>query len=311
MQKKKLTLFLLVFLCILISKAGYSEDNKRSKARFSLKLTGGFGFIAIGDVNKVLGSVNNNETFEYWREHDPKYIVGKIEKLNNWTPDWEAEFRIDFTPKIGVGIATSGPFRRSGESLLTYTYPGSAGPQVHTFTYKTEIRVSMPVRLNFYYSPNPGARRTIFFIAGIGYYSGKMSGYRNFEMIWPTGGLYSETYNWETQRKSSLGFHAGAGMEYALIKNLALIMEIRGSFARISGFNGTMSYENNFGLSFNTIGALYYFSMWDDWIGARYSGLEVWEKPPELSFRDLTRIRKAILDLSGLSIRIGIKIKLF
>lgn len=100
-------------------------------------------------------------------------------------------------------------------------------------------------------------------------------------------------------------------MEYTLIKNLAFIMEIRGSFARISGFNGTMSYENNFGESSKTIGALYYFSMWDGWIAAPYYGLEVWEKPPELSTRWEWDIRKARLDLSGFSLRIGIRIGLF
>jgi opacity protein-like surface antigen len=302
---------LLVFLCILISKAGYSEENKRSRARFSLKLTGGFGFIAIGDINKVLGSVNNNEIFEYWREHDPKYIVGKIEKLNNWTPDWEAELGIDITPKIGLGIATSGPFRRSGESSLTYTYPGSAGPQVHTFTYKTEIRVSMPIKLNVYYVLLQKARVSVLLNAGIGYYSGKMSQYSKYDVTWPTGGQYLVTRSWEAERKFSLGFQGGFGLEYALIKNLAFAMEIQAKFTKISRFAGAVIWTNNYGANLNRTGTVYYFEMWDANIGAGYCDLDVWDKQYGGGPKWINGARKALLDLSGCSFRIGVRIGLF
>lgn len=149
MQKKKgLAPSLLFLSLIFFTKPGHPEEIKKFRPILSLRLIGELGLVAVGDINKVLGSVNNNETFRYWREHDPKYIMGEIKRLNSWTLDGEAELRIDLTPRIGFGIAASGPsFQRSGESSLTYTYPGSHGPQVHTFTYKTEIEASMPIKL--------------------------------------------------------------------------------------------------------------------------------------------------------------------
>ena len=58
-------------------------------------------------------------------------------------------------------------------------------------------------------------------------------------------------------------------------------------------------------------GSLYYFTRYDLGIDARYADLEVWETPPEITVWDLDDLRKAALNLSGVLLKIGIRIKLF
>ncbi len=311
MSHKKL--ITLSFFILFLIQSAYPEEKKPFKPRFSVKLTGGLGYVAAGDINKVLGSVN--DSFKDARENNQQSVVGEIRKLNSWTPDWEAELRMDLSARFGVGIATSGAFERNGESSLTFTYynytdSGLAKPWAHTLTYKSDIKASMPIRLNFYYCLNRGARRSIVLSAGIGYYSGKMSATRNFEVIRATVGDYSEKTDWEVRRQSAIAFHGGADVEYSLSKRLDLVMEMRGRFVRITPFKGTMAYENNWGEKYISVGTLYYFNMWSGWTPGSYSRLEVWDKQSEF-FRDIYDIRKARLDLSGFSLRIGVRLKIF
>jgi len=303
---------LLLTSVVLLNVIACSEDDVNFKSIFSIRLSGGMNYLPLEDINKCLSSVNNNKTFKYWRENDPSRIDGKIAQLNSWLPDWEAELMININPVIGVGIATSGAFNRQNESSLTYTYVGSAGNQITTMSYEPEIQVSMPIKLSVYYALHPRKSRNIFFTAGIGYYEGRMKQYSKYEVTDPSGGYGWSSHYWETDRKFSLGFHGGLGMEYILTKNLALVIEARGRYVRINDFKGRRRCEfSDSLLIIEEAGSLYYFTRFDSGIGARYADLEVWETPPESTTWDLDDLRKAALNLSGVLLKIGIRIKLF
>ena len=311
MSKRGAIWILLLTSLVSLNVIACSEDDVNSKSILSIRFSGGMNYLLLADINKCLSSVNNNKTFKYWRETDPSRIDGKIAQLNSWLPDWEAELMININPIIGVGIATSGAFNRQNESSLTYTYEGSAGNQITAIGYEPEIQVSMPIKLSVYYALHPRKSRNIFFTAGIGYYEGRMKEYFKYEVTDPSGGYGWSTRYWETDNKYSLGFHGGVGMEYFLTKNLTLVMEACGRYVRINDFKARTRYETSDSLYIERAGSLYYFTMYDDGIGARYADLEVWEKPPELSIWDIDDVRKAALNLSGVLLRIGIRIKLF
>ncbi len=306
-----------IFLLLTVFGANLSMASEERFPRVSFKLSGGPGILNVGDINKVLKSLSDNQVLRNLRKDNPdndpdrSHVEGYLKALRNTYTTWEAELRLDLSPRLGFGISTLSPIHREYESSLTYTYVGAFGPQVTTWTYRPEFTVSSPLIFNFYYSMNAGARRTVFVNAGIGHYSGKMSVYLNYEQFYPAGGFYVEEIDCKTQAKSSPGFHAGASLEYALLKNLALVIDMRGSFVRISNFKGVMDWENNFGQKYSTIGYLYHFWMFDWRTGLSYRGLEVWERPPDIDLRCPDGIRKARLDLSGYSIRVGIKLGLF
>ncbi len=305
------TVWMLTIISLfLLNRVALSMEGK-IRPRFSVKLTHGANYSFWGDVNRYLELVNNNEVFEYWRREAPERVVGEIRTLNNWTDSWEAELRIDLSPKIAVGIATSGTIRRNNESSLIYTYIGAPGSQVTGFTYKPEIKAQMPVRLGIYYILPYGPKASFFFNAAIGYYSGKIADYLKHEVTTPSGDYdWISRYN-ETERKSSLGFHCGFGVEYSLMRNLALVAEMQGRYVKIKGFKARAHYEYCHSVPSEETGTLYYFTKWDLGIGARYADLIVWEKPPYGTLYDEADIRKAVLDLSGFSLRFGVRIKLW
>jgi hypothetical protein len=306
-----------IFLLLTVFGANLSMASDERFPKVSLKLSGGAGILNVGDINKVLKSLSDNQVLRNLRKDNPdnepdrSHVEGYLKALRNTYTTWEAELRLDLSPRMGFSISTFSPIHRENRNSLTYTYVGLFGPEVTTWTYRPEFRVSSPLIFNFHYTLKSGARRTIFFNAGIGRYSGKMSVYLNYEQFYPAGGSYVEEIDCKTQAKSSLGFHAGVSLEYALLKNLALVIDMRGSFVTIRNFIGVMDWENNFGQKYSTIGYLYYFLMFDEFAGLGYRGLEVWERPPDFDVRSLSNIRKARLDLSGYSLRVGIKLGLF
>lgn len=311
MSKRGAIWILLLASLVYLNVIACSEDDVNIKSILSIRFSGGMNYLPLADINKCLNSVNNNKTFKYWRENDSSRIDGKIEQLNSWLPDWEAELMININPIIGVGIATSGAFNRQNESSLTYTYVGSAGNQITAMSYEPEIQVSMPIKLSVYYALHPRKSRNIFFTAGIGYYEGRMKEYLKYEVTTPSGGYSWITRYWETDRKYSLGFHGGVGMEYILTKNLTLTIEACGRYVRINDFKGRLQYETSDSVYIEEAGSLYYFTRYDLGIDARYADLEVWETPPDITAWDLDDLRKAALDLSGVLLKIGIRIKLF
>ncbi|MFX1537687.1 MAG: outer membrane beta-barrel protein [Promethearchaeota archaeon] len=311
MSKRGATLILLLISLVSLNGIACSEDGMNFKSILSIRLSGRMNYLPLADINKCLNSVNNNETFKYWRENDPSRIDGKIAQLNSWLTDWEAELMININPVIGVGIATSGAFNRRNESSLTYTDVGSAGNQITAMSYEPEIQVSMPIKLSVYYALHPRKSRNIFFTAGIGYYEGRMKEYFKYEVTTPSGGYGWSSRYWETQRKSSLGLHAGVGIELFFTRNLALVVESQGRYIKIRNFQGAALHEDSDSNYAEESGTLYYFTFWNPGIGAGYADLEVWKEPPEASIYYIANIRKAILDLSGFSFRVGIRIRLF
>jgi len=304
------TVWILTIISVFFLNGIALSIEGKIRPRFSIKVTHGANYSFWGDVNRYLESVNNNELFEYYRKNAPEQVVGEINTLNDWTNSLEAELRIDLSPKIALGIATSAGIRRKNESSLIYTYIGSVGSQITGFTYKPEVKAWMPVRLGIYYILPYGSKASFFFNAAIGYYSGKISDYLKHEVTVPFGGCsWISRYN-ETERKSSLGFHSGFGVEYSLVRNLALVVEAQGRYVKIKGFKAVARYDNDLSLPSEVAGTLYYFTKWDLGIGARYADLVVWDKPPEITIYSPEDIKKAILDLSGFSLRFGLRIKL-
>jgi hypothetical protein len=289
-----------------------SEEKRPSKPRFSLKLTGGWGSkIPIGDVNDCLASFNNNEVFEIHRKYETGQVVGEIKTLDDRISHWEAELRFDLTPRISLGIATSLPIRKRNESSVTYTILGWAGPQVMTWTFRPDIKISYPIRLSAYYTLPVINRLSISIGGGLGFYSAKISQSLKFDEVVPAGDIFWYTWNQEAERNLALGFHGNMVLQYSLTNRLALIAEFQTRRTKIGGFKGKLKSVNEHGDSFEKDGTLYYFTEWNYFIGTRHATLEIWPDTPNDPFRWIDDVRKASLDLSGYSIRLGINIRLF
>ena len=301
MRNKKIIWLLFIFSFIIFNKIGFSEERHSFKPRLSIKLTAGGGYVAIGDMNKHLDSMNGYKNYSGISISD---VSGKIEKLNNWSNDWELELKIDAFPKIGFGIATSFFHRRNQSSIYAYQVPEFG--RDHEMIFKPEIKVIMPFGLKLYYSIYSGPKLNVFINSGIGLYLGKMTENKIQNFIYPLGDVYFDNRYWEVENNRSFGFQGGVGFEYRLIKNLALVVELQGRHIRIGNLGGTVKYETNFGSgrTIREIGTLHFFEM------SYYYDLDI--PLPIHIFPEIERIeRNAVLDLSGFLLRIGIRIKLF
>lgn len=302
---KSLSLLLcLLFLAHFVS----AEEKKAFKSRFSLKIAAGFGSnLPIGDVNDCLDSVN--QAFEDWRRARPDLISGEINKLDDKMSQWEVELRFDLTRWIGIGIATSAAFDKKNESSVSLSRIGYQSLYTTTLTYKPHIK-SFPIRLNLYYSPLYISKASVFVSAGIGFYPTKISQYRYYSMKSPFGEGWN-SFDWEVSREFALGFHAGGGAEVQLLQRIALVLEFQYRHIKMSGLKGKMVITTNSGTQDEINGILYYYKEFDENIVAQYAKFEVHSEPPLIGVGFPTEVREAILDLSGYSIRIGIRIKLF
>jgi len=300
MRNKKIIWLLFILSFIIFNKIGFSEERQSFKPRFSIKLTAGGGYVAIGDMNKHLDSMNGYKDYSGVSISD---VSGKIEKLSNQSNDWELELKIDASPKIGFGIATSFFHRRNQSSIYAYEVPEFG--RDYEMIFEPEIKVIMPLGLNLYYSIYSGSKLNVFINSGIGWYLGKMTENKIENLIYPLGDVYFDNRYWEVEN-NALGFHGGVGFEYSLIKNLALVVELQGRYLRIGNLEGTVKYETNFGtgLTIGDGGTLHFFGM------SYYYDLDI--PLPSHIFPPFEYIeRTAVLDLSGFLLRIGIKIKLF
>ena len=301
MRNKKIIWLSFILSFIIFNKISFSEERQSFKPRFSIKLTAGGGYVAIGDMNKHLDSMNN---YKDMPGTSMSNVSGKIEKLNNWSSDWELELKIDVSPKIGFGIATSFFHRRNQSSIYAYQVPEFG--RDYEMIFEPEIKIIMPLGLNLYYSIYSGSKLNVFINSGIGWYSGKMTENKIQNFIYPLGDVYFDNRYWDVENNLSLGFHGGVGFEYSLIKNLALVVELQGRYIRIGNLGGTVKYETNFGSGLTLVesGTLHFFEY------SYYYDLDI--PLPIHIFPEIERIeRNAVLDLSGFSLRIGIRIKLF
>jgi hypothetical protein len=302
----------LIFTFLLAVQLVSSEEKRPSRPRFSLKVTGGWGSrVPIGDVNDCLASFNNNEVFEIHRKYETGQVIGEIKTLDDQISHWEAELRFDLTPRITFGIATSAPFHTRNQSSVTYTILGYAGSQIMTWTFRPEIRVSYPIKLSAYYVLPLFHRLSISVGGGVGVYPAKISQFRRYDAIYPDGDIGWFISSQLAKQNHGFGFHGNIILECSLKNRLALVAEFQARYVKISNFKGTLKASDHDGNSAQIAGTLYYFTEWGLSIGARYATLEIMEKPPELSIRFIKDIRKAVLDLNGYSLRIGLRIRLF
>lgn len=309
------------FICLVLTIAlFFPELAAADEERFpkvSLRLAGEAGILAMGDINKALRLFNNNENIEYVRKNNPSsaQVQGNIRPLNNYFANWEPELRIDLSRRIGIGVAISGAIHRQNESSLTYIllFPDSTIWPYHYY-FKPEISVKVPLKLTLYYYWLQRTRFSAYADAGVGYYRGKMSEESDFDDVnGYSGHVYWTKNYWETQSRSSLGIHLGMGAEILLIRNLALTGEIQWRDGRIGNFRATNRYETGAPSSEVSNGYLWYLTEDNLFIGGRVGNLIVSEvNPADLySIFFYANVRKAVLDIGALSVKIGLRLKLF
>lgn len=295
------------------------------QTELSLKISGSFSYLILGDINSFIVDLNN---YNHDRANLPIYTSFSFEKEYrkfNFAPGGEGEVRITLSPRFALALGT-GYLSGKKESTPQYSYTSNIYEGLYqytterTFTYKT---TAIPILLSLYFNLPLKNELSLFLKAGGGYYLTSLTSTEtgNYTSSWKQ---YTWEGNWkETQEASSngFGFHGGFGLEYNISKNLVLVFEGIGRYAKIKNFEGDYSFHtqekeylngtliDTWEDSSKEHGKLYFYEwrsyLTDNW----YKRVDIWEEEPAGS--NFQNIRKAIVDFSGFALCLGIRIKLF
>lgn len=276
---------------------------KKSGGRLGIKLTGGLAYLYGGDA-----SVNRKSWDAYWRERarQPESGIsmeGGTQSINQGM-NWEGDVVYYLNPRLGIGIG-AGYLRASkekDEGRIVVHWPDNT----RTYNRGNEFSV-VPIKLGIFYNLLQSRKFNLFLNAGVGYYLAEWEESEEYTSQ-SSGASYWGTYETKVHA-GGFGFHGGLGLEYRIFRNIALVVEGFGRYARFSGFEGEYR-EKHPGVDVKDEGKLYYYE-WS-YNNIDYPWVELLDRDPsEINFSSpIKNARSAVIDFSGFSLRAGIKISL-
>jgi len=273
-----------------------------AESRISFRLTGGGTYISGGDVNP-----GTQDWFYY----------NKADWVTGWNRGYRAvhigyEFGGDIiyalSPRMGISIGL-GYLQISRASSMGF---GTVEPSLHSGGAEANPKLSaIPIRIGMHLTM-PLSRKVSFLAeAGVGYY---FDARYSDEWVAATfvGGLL-DTYKHITTsaeaNKVPLGLRGGIGFEYRLLHNFFLNLSARGEYARFRNWEGSSEIELfefvEGTTTFTEQGILYY-----EFVGNLPDTprlIMVQSSPTIISG---PKPRKAVIDFSGISLQLGIRIRL-
>jgi len=259
----------------------------------SVRLTGGPTFFSGGDISKGAKGLYD-EAYDFVASY-ASYGFDIERRFNAFDSGFEvvADFVYNLTSKFGVGIG-SGYMHLTQQSLLLFDEPdlyqkNQAGTSPKITAY--------PIRLGVFFNFPLHRLVNLTLNSGAALYITKYSFSRHTN--WYQLDLINHKAN-----ATGIGFHGGVGFEVNFHQRAALILECRGRYAKISGFNGKSNIKKSIlpPFEFENIeenGTLYYLE--ED----GHPFLAFFEQEPT----GYETVRKATLDLSGFIFQAGIKVK--
>jgi opacity protein-like surface antigen len=282
-MKKKLFI-LTVFLSFLLLLPGLINAGK---LKFGLKLTGGMGHMSFGDPNTVL-----NTKSDYYNQKSDN--IEKDFKEVHWGLDFKMDVMIYLNSRFGLSIGTGYIQAKSGEAGKEMTRENTP---VSDWQRIYDVKASaIPILIGAFYNLPLSSKTRFFLNGGVGYYFSKYSEY-SLDRWNPGDNWYS--HNIEAN-KGSIGFHGGFGFEYDISKNISLVFEGQGRYAKISGFEGERLYKNP-DRTLVEEGILYYYD------GTKHAELKIFSGVPDPD--KYKNVREVEIDFSGFTIRVGINVR--
>ncbi len=257
-----------------------------AESPFSLSVWGGAGLTLVGDLNKGAEGLA-----DFYQAQTLRTADGAVSPVRaGFQFGGEAAFTIAPGFKIAFGAEY---LRASRESVLTLSVDDVLPS---TLTVKPGFS-ALPVYTAFIYYPLD----FLYLKAGVGYYFARVR-YR-YEFT------FGEALrDWQGEADAGgAGLLGGIGVDLTLARGLGLTAELSGRYAVISGFTGNNAYlDENLAEPYIEEGRLYAFDARTTSQTA-YSLVFIREKKPAES--GVEKAREAKLDLSGLSLRFGLKYK--
>ena len=292
MKKSCTSLGMAIIIIFLFPINSFCLGGNNFLKGISFKLKGGYQYIQIGDFNTYMSLLK--EYYENYSEDYSVYIINELEEFHHGS-NLGGEISFMLSPCLRGIIGIEYTHLRSENSV---EIPDSGSTQVFTHKFNS-IPLTLSIRYLF-----PLSKRSHFYLkAGAGYYFAWIN--KNFSHH--RSDLY-EVFWVEKMHSSDFGVNGGFGFEYSLSKNIYFNLECLGTYARINGFKGHYSWDGPEGHYYEDKGIFYY---WEELYGSTgYTVARIYlGKPESVWYR--RNIREFVLDLSGVSLILGLRVRLF
>lgn len=265
--------------------------------KISLRLQGGWTYISGGDVNH-----GTQAFFDYNEARWPASTGGYRVVHNGYEFGGDIVFKI--TSRLGVGVG--GGYLQISRASSMYlddpeiatVYAGvDAEPRLSAVPLRASIHLTAPLSTKFNFHAD----------VGTSYYLNARYSDEWFLGIWTFEDLssYIHSTTRAQKNKTPIGFQGGIGLEYELRHELFVYLDARGRYARFSGWHGSSVLESNYETPVSEHGILYYESV--PMLTGSPRLIMVQSSPPDGPGGEP---RQAVVDFSGLSLQIGIRIRL-
>jgi len=224
---------------------------------------------------------------------------GNFNKINPGF-EYEVEFILSLPGGFGVGVGV-GYIQRSEMTELS----ASMLP-LFSASASLEPKISaMPINVNGYYFTPGNAPLKFFVYGGIGYYYGRLTIDIREDSTPPD--FWSEQES--LLKDQGFGLHGGVGLELKVDPRIALFIEGRARYCKLKSWRGDGTYEDSNGFTDTDEGLMWYYEELDQNYGSGewFPGITVTTGRP--SGPDIRNVRPFEANLSGVSLRTGIRIK--
>lgn len=294
---KKRLVVLPTFMILFFSLATVIRAQDFIK-KFSLKFNGGLSTVVIGDYNTFIDA--QDSYFDTYAVGLGITKEGELKRINVGI-EFEGEIIMDLTENFGIGVGAGYlQISKDNETSLKQELLGKVtyfdGPK---FT-------AIPANLSLYYFYPVASSMNLFLNGGVGYYFGKAtsSSRLDYELI----GELSEWAKSEGEFKDQgLGFHGGIGLEFMIGSNIGLFIEGKGRYCKLKSWEGNSTNTDSDGFTEKNSGTLWLVEELDPDTDVWFYQIKLEEQEP--SGPNIRNVRKFEGDLSGFSIRAGIRIK--
>ncbi len=253
------------------------------------------------------GDINNHlESYDNYIAKLTDYKGGRIKQIH-LVSDLEGELRLDISPKFALSIGTGYIAGKNKSEFETTGPPQSPFGYQHKFSFEPKIKI-IPLKLGIYYTLPLRFGINLFLNGGLGYYFSKAYLLKYHMLLY---GGWGEDYDEYDVSSNGLGVYGGIGFERNIGKSFALVLEFQGRYARIKNLKGKRSYYPAWQPPIEEEGILYVGERHLTNYGYDRYRPELIISPSRPSGDEFRNIREAVLDLSGFSLRAGIRIRLF
>jgi len=274
---------------LFVNRIAHSEEKRTFKPELNINLMVGYRFMNVGDLNTYLKS------YDKFLTETSSYQGGQINTLHDFpeaglavswdlSSQWAIEAELDFLSK-------------KKESSFDFTEDVLPYPYYREYYIEQKIKV-WPLTLRGRYLVLSGPKLQLSLNLGLTYSISKC-----YLSVWESSPLMPPPVLYSVKSHGP-GLIGGIGLEHKLNSFLALIVEAQGRYSKLRKLKGTTS-----GAVEDGEGALYigekYNSQYDRFEPCLITSSSM---PASDEFRNM---RKAALDLSGFSLKLGFRIRLF